>query len=352
MLIPGAEVFLEDHVLRMGSRKLRYSLIGVKKGEKMVNMDSQAPNKVCEEALEERKLHPPCMGELALIRREKTFGSSRFDFYLEGKDGEKGFMEVKGVTLEDGGIARFPYNGKSDKIQYAMKYENICRGNFIDRPNRFIAEVIVDGQKVRAHVKNTGRCRELLIPGAEVFLEDHVLRMGSRKLRYSLIGVKKGEKMVNMDSQAPNKVCEEALEERKLHPPCMGELALIRREKTFGSSRFDFYLEGKDGEKGFMEVKGVTLEDGGIARFPDAPTERGVKHIFELIRAVKEGYRGFILFVIQMEGIECFTPNDDTHRAFGDALRAAEKEGVKIIAHECRVTEDKIELSRQIPVKL
>lgn len=233
-----------------------------------------------------------------------------------------------------------------------MKYENICRGNFIDRPNRFIAEVIVDGQKVRAHVKNTGRCRELLIPGAEVFLEDHVLRMGSRKLRYSLIGVKKGEKMVNMDSQAPNKVCEEALEERKLHPPCMGELALIRREKTFGSSRFDFYLEGKDGEKGFMEVKGVTLEDGGIARFPDAPTERGVKHIFELIRAVKEGYRGFILFVIQMEGIECFTPNDDTHRAFGDALRAAEKEGVKIIAHECRVTEDKIELSRQIPVKL
>ena len=170
-----------------------------------------------------------------------------------------------------------------------MKYENICKGNFIARPNRFIAEVLIDEKKERAHVKNTGRCRELLIPGAEVYLEDFDGRMGTRKMRYSLIGVKKGEVLVNMDSQAPNKVCEEALLNGTLQLAGLGKLSLVKREKTFGDSRFDFYVEDEEGRKGWLEVKGVTLEEDGVARFPDAPTERGVKHVYELCKAVKEG---------------------------------------------------------------
>lgn len=233
-----------------------------------------------------------------------------------------------------------------------MKYENICKGNFAARPNRFIAEVLIDGKKELAHVKNTGRCRELLIPGAEVYLEDFDGRMGARKMRYSLIGVKKGAVLVNMDSQAPNKVCEEALLEGRLKLPGMAKLSLVKREKTFGGSRFDFYVEDEEGEKGWLEVKGVTLEEDGVARFPDAPTERGVKHVCELCEAVKEGYRGFVLFVIQMTGIEHFEPNDRTHQAFGDALRQAAKEGVAILAWDCKVTEGSLELKEQIAVKL
>lgn len=233
-----------------------------------------------------------------------------------------------------------------------MKYENICKGNFIARPNRFIAEVLIDGKKEKAHVKNTGRCRELLIPGAEVYLEDFDGRMGSRKMRYSLIGVKKGEILINMDSQAPNKVCEEALLNGRLQLPGMGKLSLVKREKTFGDSRFDFYVEDEKGERGWLEVKGVTLEEDYVARFPDAPTERGVKHVHELCRAVKEGYRGYVLFVIQMTGIRNFEPNDRTHKAFGDALRQAEKDGVAVLACDCNVTEDTLEIKNQIPVTL
>ncbi len=233
-----------------------------------------------------------------------------------------------------------------------MKYENICKGNFIARPNRFIAEVLIDEKKERAHVKNTGRCRELLIPGAEVYLEDFDGRMGTRKMRYSLIGVKKGEVLVNMDSQAPNKVCEEALLNGTLQLAGLGKLSLVKREKTFGDSRFDFYVEDEEGRKGWLEVKGVTLEEDGVARFPDAPTERGVKHVYELCKAVKEGYRGFVLFVIQMTGIRHFEPNDRTHKAFGDALRQAAKEGVVILACDCRVTTDSLEIKEQIPVIL
>ena len=233
-----------------------------------------------------------------------------------------------------------------------MKYENICKGNFIARPNRFIAEVLIDGKKKKAHVKNTGRCRELLIPGAEVYLEDFDGRMGSRKMRYSLIGVKKGEILINMDSQAPNKVCEEALLNGRLQLPGMGKLSLVKREKTFGDSRFDFYVEDEKGERGWLEVKGVTLEEDYVARFPDAPTERGVKHVHELCRAVKEGYRGYVLFVIQMTGIRNFEPNDRTHKAFGDALRQAEKDGVAVLACDCNVTEDTLEIKNQIPVTL
>lgn len=233
-----------------------------------------------------------------------------------------------------------------------MKYENICKGNFIARPNRFIAEVLIDGKKERAHVKNTGRCRELLIPGADVYLEDFDGRMGTRKMRYSLIGVKKGEVLVNMDSQAPNKVCEEALLQGRLLLPGMGKLSTVKREKTFGDSRFDFYVEDENGNKGWLEVKGVTLEENGVARFPDAPTERGVKHVYELCKAVKEGHKGFVLFVIQMTGIERFEPNDRTHKDFGDALRQAAEVGVVILAYDCNVTEETLEIKDQIPVVL
>ncbi|MGN0659950.1 MAG: DNA/RNA nuclease SfsA [Emergencia sp.] len=233
-----------------------------------------------------------------------------------------------------------------------MKYENICEGTFIARPNRFIAEVETGGQKTRAHVKNTGRCRELLIPGAEVYLEDFADRMGSRKLRYSLIGVKKGDIMVNLDSQAPNKVCEEALTSGTLQLPGMGILEEVRREKTYGNSRFDFYIRDKAGQEGWLEVKGVTLEEDGVARFPDAPTERGVKHVQELIKASEEGFRGYVLFVIQMKGIRHFEPNDRTHRAFGDALRQAQRAGVTVLACDCLVTEDTLQIDSSVPVRL
>lgn len=233
-----------------------------------------------------------------------------------------------------------------------MKYENICKGNFIARPNRFIAEVEIDGFQARAHVKNTGRCRELLLPGAKVYLEDFSERMGNRKLRYSLIGVEKGNLLVNMDSQAPNKVCEEALLSGRLSLPGMGRLTAVKREKTFGASRFDFYVEDELGEKGWLEVKGVTLEEDGVARFPDAPTERGVKHILELIHGVEEGYHGYVLFVIQMTGIRYFEPNDRMHKAFGDALRQADKKGVHVLACDCQVTADTLDMKDMIPVKL
>lgn len=233
-----------------------------------------------------------------------------------------------------------------------MKYENICKGNFIARPNRFIAEVSLDGETARAHVKNTGRCRELLLPGATVYLEDFAERMGNRKMRYSLIGVKKGEVLINMDSQAPNKVCEEALKNGALKLPDMEVLQTIKREKVFGDSRFDFYLEGEDGKKGWLEVKGVTLEEDGIARFPDAPTERGVKHIYELCKAADEGYYGYILFVIQMSGITSFEPNDRTHPVFGEALRYAEERGIHVLAYDCEVTENSLMLRNEIQVSL
>lgn len=246
----------------------------------------------------------------------------------------------------------FYYNEIFDTMQYDMRYENICTGKFIARPNRFIAEVEIDGRIERAHVKNTGRLREILLPGAVVYLEDHTGRMGTRKLRYSLIGVEKGDVIINMDSQAPNKVCEEALISGLLQLPDMGKLVTVKREQTYGLSRFDFYVEDECGRIGWLEVKGVTLEEEGIARFPDAPTERGVKHIEELIKAVGAGYNGYVLFVIQMTEIRYFEPNDQTHKAFGDALRTAYREGVHVLAAACSVTADSLELYQMIPVNL
>ncbi|MGC2874102.1 DNA/RNA nuclease SfsA [Ihubacter sp. mB4P-1] len=233
-----------------------------------------------------------------------------------------------------------------------MKYENMCKGKFIGRPNRFIAEVEIDGRTVRAHVKNTGRCQELLVPGTEVWLEDFAERMGNRKLRYALIGVQKGDLLVNMDSQAPNKVCEEALISGALNLPGMEKLVKVQREKTFGRSRFDFYVEDIHCRGGWLEVKGVTLEEDGVARFPDAPTERGVKHVLELTQAAAQGYQAYVLFVIQMKGVSRFEPNDRTHRAFGDALRQARAKGVCIMARDCQVWTDGMTLDEAIPVYL
>lgn len=227
-----------------------------------------------------------------------------------------------------------------------MKYKSIVKGKFIERPNRFIAKVEIEGVTETVHVKNTGRCRELLVKGATVYLEksDNPLR----KTQYDLISVFKNNKtLINMDSQIPNAVTEEWLKKGNI----FSKNALIRREVTHNKSRFDFYIE-EEKRKIFLEVKGCTLETDGIARFPDAPTQRGVKHINELIDCISEGYEAYILFVIQMKGINHFEPNDTTHKAFGDALRQAEKSGVKILAYDCIVTPNSIDIDKEIKVKL
>ena len=227
-----------------------------------------------------------------------------------------------------------------------MKYNNIVKGKFIERPNRFIAKVEIGKVTETVHVKNTGRCRELLVPDSTVYLEK--TDNPKRKTRYDLIAVlKNGKTLINMDSQIPNAVTEEWLRKGKL----FSKDAIIRREVTHKKSRFDFYIE-EGGRKIFLEVKGCTLETDGIARFPDAPTERGVKHINELIDCVNEGFEAYILFVIQMKGIKHFEPNDKTHSAFGDALRNAESKGVNILAYDCNVTKDTIEIDKEIKVLL
>ena len=231
-----------------------------------------------------------------------------------------------------------------------MKYTKIIKGSFLSRPNRFIAKVLIDGKEETVHVKNTGRCRELLQPGVTVYL--YVSDNPLRKTKYDLIAVEKIREgkaplLVNIDSQVPNTVADEWLHKCGM----FSSDAVIRREVTYGKSRFDFYIE--DGErKAFLEVKGVTLENYGVASFPDAPTERGVKHINELITAVSDGYEGYILFVVQMKEIAYMTPNDVTHKAFGDALREAEKMGVKILAVDCIVTPDSIVCDKPVKVKL
>ena len=226
-----------------------------------------------------------------------------------------------------------------------MIYENIVQGRFIDRPNRFIAHVEIDGKEQVVHVKNTGRCKELLVPGAVVYLEKS--NNPSRSTAYDLVAVEKGDRIINMDSQIPNKVVAEWLEKGTF----FHDLVSLRPETTYGNSRFDFYAETKT-EKVFIEVKGVTLEENGVVRFPDAPSERALKHVEELIKAKEEGYRAIIFFVIQMKGIKYFTPNDITHKAFGDALRKSEKSGVKILAYDCKITQNSIRIDKEIKVKL
>ncbi len=226
-----------------------------------------------------------------------------------------------------------------------MKYKHIVQGEFVERPNRFIAYVNVDGQQETVHVKNTGRCRELLVKGAKVYLEKS--DNPKRSTAYDLVAVKKGERMINMDSQAPNKVVEEWLYTKELFP----DLILVRPETKYGNSRFDFYVETEK-EKIFIEVKGVTLEEEGVVRFPDAPSDRAVKHVEELIQAKRDGYRVFVLFVIQMEEVLYFTPNETTHPAFADALRKASEAGVEILAYDCKVAPGELSINNQVMVKL
>ena len=226
-----------------------------------------------------------------------------------------------------------------------MNYGNIFKAVFIDRPNRFIAHVSLNGDEETVHVKNTGRCRELLIPGARVWLTK--TDNPQRKTQYDLIAVQKGERLVNMDSQIPNAAAEEWLRERGLFP----DLTLLRREVLRGDSCFDLYAE-HGGKRAFLEVKGVTLEQGCVARFPDAPTERGVKHVRELARCLEDGYEAYLLFVIQMADLRRFEPNWDTHPAFGEALLRARDAGVRILAYDCVVRPDSIRLNSPVEIRL
>ena len=226
-----------------------------------------------------------------------------------------------------------------------MHYSNIQRVTFLRRPNRFIAYIEVDGREEVCHVKNTGRCRELLTDRATIYVEHH--DNPKRKTKYSLIVVEKGDLLINMDSQAPNKVVGEWLLEKEP----FGKVKLLKPECTYGSSRFDFYLETET-DKIFIEVKGVTLEEDGIVRFPDAPTERGIKHLEELCTGVEAGYKAAVIFVVQMEGMQHFEPNDKTHPQFGEALRQARKAGVEVLAYECKVTPSSLEITTSIPVML
>ena len=223
-----------------------------------------------------------------------------------------------------------------------MTYKTVRTGRFVARPNRFIAIVNIDGIDTVCHVKNTGRCKELLVPGCTVVLA--AADNPARKTPYDLIAVYKGDRLINMDSQAPNAVAAAYLAERF-------PAATIRREVTYGDSRFDFAIE--DGtDKWFVEVKGCTLEIDNIGYFPDAPTERGVKHLRHLIRAIEEGYKAAVLFIIQMEGITAIRPNDTTHPAFGEALREAAAVGVEVWATDCAVTPSTLTHRSPVSVQL
>lgn len=226
-----------------------------------------------------------------------------------------------------------------------MKYNHITEGRFISRPNRFIAYVDIAGKTEKVHVKNTGRCRELLTDHADVYLEKSDNK--ERSTAYDLIAVKKAGRMINMDSNAPNKAVGEWLLTKELFPSLTGVIA----EKTYKNSRFDFYVETEE-EKIFLEVKGVTLEKENAAYFPDAPSERAVKHVEELIKAKQEGYGAYIVFVIQMEGIDFFSPNRETQPAFAHALERAREAGVEILAYDCHVMPDRMEIRKPVEVRL
>jgi sugar fermentation stimulation protein A len=225
-----------------------------------------------------------------------------------------------------------------------MLYENMVQGKFMARPNRFIAHIEIDGQIEICHVKNTGRCRELLPPGATVWCQKS--SNPARKTKYDLIMVQKGHRLINMDSQAPNHAVKEWLLAGGL-----GEISELKAEHTHGDSRFDFSFL-LDGKRCFLEVKGVTLEHDGVCAFPDAPTERGVKHLKGLTRAAQEGYGAFVLFVIQMADVKYLHPNDATHPAFGEALRHAAENGVTVLAMDCAVTKNETSIRLPVLVKL
>ena len=226
-----------------------------------------------------------------------------------------------------------------------MTYEHIRRAVFRDRPNRFVAHVEIAGEPVVCHVKNTGRCRELLVPGAAVLVQES--DAPGRKTPCDLVAVWKGERLINMDAQAPNRVFGEWL--------AAGGLGFtprtIRPERVYGDSRFDFYFEAGE-RRAFAEIKGVTLEEDGVVRFPDAPTERGLKHLRGLIRAVGDGFDAYAVFLVQMRGVKWFEPNRAAHPAFGDALREARAAGVRVLALDCDVTETSLTVRAPVEVRL
>ncbi len=230
-----------------------------------------------------------------------------------------------------------------------MRYERIQEGTFLERPNRFIAYVEIEGVKETVHVKNTGRCAELFVPGARVCVQKS--DNPQRKTQWDLIAVWKGERLINMDSQIPNALVREWLEETEEGRAFLPGITYLKPEYTFGNSRIDLYAEAGE-RKILIEVKGVTLEEDGVVRFPDAPSERAVKHMEELSAAVKEGWEAVVFFVVQMEGVDFFTPNMDTHPAFGEALKKAAAAGVRVTAWDCHVEQESISIRREVPVVL
>ena len=226
-----------------------------------------------------------------------------------------------------------------------MVYKNIHKGTFICRPNRFIAEIEINGRAEICHVKNTGRCRELLLPGSQVFVDQN--DNPGRSTKYDLVAVYKGERLINMDSQAPNRALCEYLREGRF----MDDVTLIKPEAKYGGSRFDFYVEAGS-RKAFIEVKGVTLEENGAVMFPDAPTERGIKHLKELARCALEGFEAFVVFIVQMKGVDYFTPNFKTHPEFGAALAEAMSAGVSAAAFDCVVARDSMRLDSPVEIRL
>lgn len=228
-----------------------------------------------------------------------------------------------------------------------MHYAHVVQGFFIRRINRFVAEVEIGDRREMVHVKNTGRLKELLVPQAKVYLE--VSDRKGRKYKHSLIAVEKGDMLVNIDSQLPNVVVHEALVAGKVQE--LGPVIGVKREVSYGRSRFDLYFE-RDGRKGFMEVKGVTLEKDGVAMFPDAPTVRGKKHLLELVQAVKEGYAGVVFFLVQMKGVQKFAPHIEMDPPFAAALKEAAEAGVEILAYDSEVSPQKIRIGDPLPVDL
>jgi sugar fermentation stimulation protein A len=228
-------------------------------------------------------------------------------------------------------------------IIFVMNYKRIVKAEFIDRPNRFIAHVSIDGRTETVHVKNTGRCREILTPGTWVYLQESDNPL--RKTRYSLISAYKGDDLINIDSQVPNEVVYEAIKNKRID--ALGDVNYIKREARYGSSRFDMYCETPD-DRIFIEVKGATLEKDGMAMFPDAPTERGRRHVLEMIEAVKEGYRGYIIFIIQMKGVKGFKANEETDPLFAQALESACRAGVNVLAFDSVVGPSVITLDSQV----
>lgn len=229
-----------------------------------------------------------------------------------------------------------------------MKYENIKKAKFLNRKNRFIAEIEIDGKIELCHVKNTGRCKELLIENAHIYVQENNKK--ERKTKYSLISVFKKDLLINMDSQIPNYVALEAIKNNKIKE--ITDISFLKSEVKYINSRFDIYFEKNNGKKGFIEVKGVTLEENGVLKFPDAPSQRAIKHINELIEAKKEGYETYILFIIQMEKAIYFTPNKETHLEFFEAIKNAQNEHIGILAYNCFVSKDEIYIKNNIKIKI